>query len=236
MIPKVQIRVWYVLIFAFVVVWCPIVASAQAEFPSTDAFVKSVVKEKSDVSVEAKGDLNGDGLADWAGVVRREKGDFQSTYQLYVLLQLTGGSYRVAETSTEAEIPGMGCCWVEDLRIARSSIFVQNNAKTAATMEAATHQFKLQRGQWRLIGVRIYYIDHSTDISTDTDVNLLTGLVIEKKQKGERRPTTTRRTKKFALRLLKDFDFLNGFGIDELGALPYESMPQRSTNRTQKVL
>ena len=217
MIPKLQNSAWYVLISALVVVWCSIAASAQAEFPSTDAFAKSVVKEKSDLSVEAKGDLNGDGLPDWAGVVRREKGDFQSTYQLYVLLRSTGGGYRVAETSTEADIPGMGCCWVEDLRIARSSIYIQNNAKTAATMEAATHQFKLYGGQWRLIGVRIYYIDHSANTSTETDVNLLTGLVIEKKQKGERRPTTTRRSKKFGVRLLKDFDFLNGFGIDELG-------------------
>ena len=217
MIPKRQNSAWYVLISALVGVLGPMVASAQTEFPSTDAFVKSVVTGKSDLSVEAKGDLNGDGLVDWAGVIRREKGDFLSTYQLYVLLRTSGGGYRVAETSTEAEIPGMGCCWVEDLRIARSSIYIQNNAKTAATMEAATHQFKLHGGQWRLIGVKIYYIDHSSNTSTETDVNLLTGLVIEKKQKGERRPTTTRRSKKFALRLLKDFDFLNGFGIDELG-------------------
>lgn len=217
MISKRQNSAWYVFISALIVLWCAIPATAQDEFPSSGAFVKSILKAKSDLSTEAKGDLNGDGLADWAGVVRREKGDFLSTYQLYVLLRSPGGGYRVAETSTEAEIPGMGCCWVEDLRIARSSIYIQNNAKTAATMEAATHQFKLHRGQWRLIGVRIYYIDHSTDISTETDVNLLTGLVIEKKQKGERRPTTTRRSKKFALRLLKDFDFLNGFGIDELG-------------------
>ena len=205
------------IISTLVVFWCPIAATAQTEFPSPDAFVKSILKGKSDLSTEAKGDLNGDGLADWAGVVRREKGDFLSTYQLYVLLRQPNSGYRVTETSTEAEIPGMGCCWVEDLRIARSSIYIQNNAKTAATMEAATHQFKLSQGQWRLIGVRIYYLDHSSNTSTDTDVNLLTGLVIEKKQKGERRPTTTRRSKKFALRLLKDFDFLNGFGIDELG-------------------
>jgi hypothetical protein len=111
----------------------------------------------------------------------------------------------------------MGCCWVEDLRIGRSSIYIQNNAKTAVTMEAATHQFKLYQGQWRLIGVRIYYIDHSSDTSTDTDINLLTGLVIEKKQKGERRPLIKKRNVKFGLHLLKDFDFLNGFGIEELG-------------------
>ena len=84
-------------------------------------------------------------------------------------------------------------------------------------MEAATHQFKLYGGKWRLLGVRIYYFDHSSQSSTDTDINLLTGLVIEKKQKGKRKPVITRRNVKFAVRLLKDFDFLNGFGIDELG-------------------
>ena len=210
-------RLHILILSALVVLSCPIAATAQVEFPSTDVFLKSILEGKSSLSTEARGDLNGDRLADWAGVVRREKGDFLATYQLYVLLRLPGGGYRVAEKSTEAEIPGMGCCWVEDLRIGRSSIYIQNNAKTAVTMEAATHQFKLHHGQWRLIGVRIYYIDHSADTSTETDVNLLTGAVIEKKQKGERRPAITRRSKKFALRLLKDFDFLNGFGIDELG-------------------
>ena len=206
----------YLLVLStLVVLCCPIAATAQSVFPSTDDFLKSILTGKSKLSVEAKGDLNGDGLADWAGVVQREKSDILSTNQLYVLLREAKGGYRVAETSTEASIPGMGCCWVEDLRIARLSIYIQNNAKTAATMEAATHQFKLYQGQWRLLGVRIYHIDHSSDISTDTDVNLLTGLVVEKKQKGERRPATTRRRKKFALRLLKDFDFFNGFGIDE---------------------
>ena len=195
-------------------------ASAQGEFPSTDAFLKSVLNDKSTLSTEARGDLNGDGLEDWSGVIRREKGGFLSTYQLYVLLRQGGGSYRVAEKSTEAEIPGMGCCWVEDLRIGRSSIYIQNNAKTAATMEAATHQFKLYKGQWRLIGVTIYYTDHSSNTTTDTDVNLLTGVVIEKKQRGKRPQTVTRKTKKFGVRLLKDFDFLNGFGIEELGEQP----------------
>jgi len=195
----------------------PLTAIAQSEFPTPEAFIKSVSNEKSTVDEQARGDLNGDGLADWAGVVRREKDGFSSTYQLYVLLREPGGGYRVAETSTEAQIPGMGCCWVEELRISRSSIYIQNNAKTAATIEAATHQFKLHKGQWRLIGVKIYYVDQSSDTATDTEVNLLTGLVIEKKQKGERRPTVTRRSKKFGLHLLKDFDFLNGFGIEELG-------------------
>ena len=107
----------------------------------------------------------------------------------------------------------MGCCWVEDLRISRSSIYIQNNAKTAVTMEAATHQFKLYKGEWRLIGIRVYYIDHSADTSTDTDMNVLTGTVIEKTQKGDGKATVRRRNKKFGVYLLKDFDFLNTFGL-----------------------
>ena len=42
-------------------------------------------------------------------------------------------------------------------------------------------------------------------------------LVIEKAQKGNRRPLIKKRNVKFGVRLLKDYDFINGFGIEELG-------------------
>lgn len=189
-------------------------AHAQDNFSSPEAFVKSISTGGAQLSLKARGDLNGDGLADWAGVIRRQRPDESPTYQLYVLLRQRQGGYSLAEKSIEEEIPGMGCCWAEDLRITRSSIYIQNNAKDASTMEAATHQFKLYNGVWRLIGLRIYLVDHSSDVSTETDMNLLTGAVIEKKQKGENRPTTKRRNKKFATYLLKDFDFSNGFGAE----------------------
>ena len=80
-------------------------------------------------------------------------------------------------------------------------------------MEAATHQFKLYKNEWRLIGVKIYFVDHSTDMSTETDMNLLTGAVIEKKWRGERSLSTKQRKKVFGRFLLKDFDFFNGFGV-----------------------
>lgn len=193
---------------------CPFAASAQTDFASIDAFLKATLKGGDQLSVQAKGDLNGDGLEDWAGVIQRGETGSAPTYQLYVLLRSGGSGFRVAEKSKEAPIPGMGCCWVENLEIKRSSIFIQNNAKTASTMEAATHQFKLQRGEWRLVGVRIYSIDQSTDTSTETDMNLLTGAVIEKKQKGERKPAASNRRKKFSTFFLKDYDFYNGFGIE----------------------
>ena len=200
-----------------IILWCPFATAAtQADFSSLDAFLKSTLKGEDRVNIEARGDLNGDGLEDWAGVIHRQNPNSLPTYQLYVLLRLSQGGYRIAEKSKEEEIAGTGCCWVENLEINRSSIYIQNNAKTASTMEAATHQFKLYRGEWRLIGVRIYYTDLSPDApaTTDTDINLLTGSVIEKRQKGENKPMTKSRHKKIATYLLKDFDFSNGFGTE----------------------
>jgi hypothetical protein len=203
-------------LIALVILFYPLNAKAQNDFPDIDAFLKATLKNEDQLSVQAKGDLDGDGLEDWVGVIHGQKPDSRPTYQLYVLLRLAQGGYRIGEKSKEEEIPGMGCCWLEDLRISRASIFVQNNAKTATTMEAATHQFKLYKGEWRLIGVKIYYDDHTPGARStkDTDMNLLTGTVIEKKQKGSRKPVIKRRQKKFATYLLKDFDFFNGFGTE----------------------
>jgi len=79
-------------------------------------------------------------------------------------------------------------------------------------MEAATHQFKLHKGEWRLVGVRIYYTDLQSTRTTETNMNLLTGSVREMKKKGARKPTTRRWRKSFPTYLLKDFEFTNMFG------------------------
>lgn len=202
---------------ALVILSCPFSTTAQVDFSSVDAFLKSTLKGEDRLSIGTKGDLNGDGLADWAGVLHRQQADSSPTYQLYVLLRLRQGGYRVAEKSIEEEIPGAGCCWVEDLRIRRSSIYIQNNAKTASVMEAVTHQFKLYKGEWRLVGVRSYHTDFSPDApaTVDTDMNLLTGLVIEKRQEGDNKPATKSRRKRFATYLLKDFDFSIRFGNEQ---------------------
>jgi len=188
---------------------CPLPISAQDTFRNLDSFLKSTLTSQSVVNEAARGDLNGDGLVDWAGVIHRRPKDASPTYQLYVLLRLRGGSFEVAEKSIEEEIPGMGCCWLESLDIRRGSIYVQNNAKTASVMEAVTHQFKLHRGEWRLVGITSYYTDQGPESpgTKDTKMNFLSGLVIEKSQKGNRKPATRNRRTKFSTHLLKDFDF-----------------------------
>lgn len=190
-------------------------AFAQDTFPGIDAFLKSL-KQGEKLSAQAKGDLNGDGTEDWVGVIHSQRVDEAPTYQLFVLLRASDGSNRIGVKTQPAEIPGMGCCWMEDLNIRRGSIYVQNNAKDVSTMEAATHQFKLHRGDWRLVGVRVSLTDHTPEapMTIDTDINVLTGLVIEKTQKADNRPTSRRRHKKFSTPLLKDFDFSPRFGIE----------------------
>jgi hypothetical protein len=201
------------IVWALAILCCPFSAVAQVDFPGLDVFLKSIVKGEDKVILEASGDLNGDGLKDWAGVINRQKSKLSRTDQLYVLLRRREGGYRLAEKSAEEDIGGMGCCWVENLKIDRSSIYLQTNAKSVSTMEATTHQFRLYKGAWRLIGIRIYYIDLSSDTDTETHMNLLTGSVIEKKKKGKNKPRISSRRKEFAIHLLKDFDFLNEFGI-----------------------
>ncbi|HWN09521.1 MAG TPA: hypothetical protein VNO50_09690 [Pyrinomonadaceae bacterium] len=187
----------------------PLSLSAQERFRSLDAFLKSTLKAEDGLNGAARGDLNSDGLLDWAGVIHRRPADASPTYQLYVLLRQRGGGFQVAEKSIEEEIPGMGCCWVEHLEIRRGSIYVQNNAKTATVMEAVTHQFKLHEGLWRLVGIKSYYTDHGPESpgTRDTQMNLLTGLVIEKSRKGNRKPANRSRRQNFETYLLKDFDF-----------------------------
>ena len=189
---------------------------AQENFRSVEAFLKATLREGEQLSNSAKGDLNGDATEDWVGVIHNRPENGAPTYQLFLLVREADGGYRLAAQTEKAEIPGMGCCWLEDLSIRRGSIFIQNNAKTAATMEAATHQFKWYKGEWRLVGVTIYLTDHTpgAESTTDTDMNVLTGLVIEKHQKGDNRPRSIRRTKKFPVAYLRDFDFLNGFGTE----------------------
>jgi len=202
------------ILSTLVILWCPCSTTAQVDFANIDAFLKATLKGEDQVSFQAKGDLNGDGLEDWAGVIHRQQTDSSPTDQLYVLLRLSEGGYHIAEKSKQEEIPGTGCCYVEDLEIRGSSIYIQDNIKADGAMNAVTHQFKLYQGKWRLVGIKIYRTDFNPTVPAeiDTDMNLLTGSVIEKRQKGDNKPVSRRRRKKFATYLLKDFDFSNTFG------------------------
>jgi hypothetical protein len=181
-------------------------------YPDLKVFKEVYMQKNFPMEFEAEGDLNGDGLKDWAGLIQRKLEDadepwMSESLQLYLLLQQKNGGYKIAEKSNETELGGLGGTYFENLEIKNSSVYLQINSKGADYVEPHFYQFKLYKGEWRLIGYRTFHLEISADDSVETDRNLLTGAVIVKKQKGEAKPVVRQSSKKFPKFLLKDFDF-----------------------------
>jgi hypothetical protein len=176
-----------------------------------------------DISLlDAKGDLNGDGREDWAGLIQRKKEprfredgrDTAQTVQLYVLFRQPQGHFVVAARSKESGTFGLGGLYFEELRIEGSSLYLQLNS---GAKYRSISQFKLYRGEWRLIGWDEMEItsEPSDEVfkSSRKDRNLLTGMVIESRQTDERTRIIRRYKKAFPRVLLRDFDL---YGSDAI--------------------
>lgn len=192
-------------------------------FESVEAFLKSALKSNDRLFDEVKGDLNGDGFEDWAGMIEREKTEIAEnaqtstfkTSQIYILFGQNQRGYRLAAKSKEEKYSEGNGALYEGMEIKNSSLYLTLGNKTYGTHEVTTYQFKLDKANWRLIGVRVFYLVLESDKTIETDMNLLTGAIIEKRQTGERKPSVKRRYKKFPVYLFKDFDFyLEDFHFD----------------------
>ncbi len=188
--------------------------SVEQPADSVEAFLKTVLKPDDRVEIEAKGDINGDGVADWAGVIHRkkdpplvEKGiEADSAEQLYLLLGQRQGGYLVAEKSKETGIFGVVNAYIENLEIRHSSLFLQVNS---GSMFYTVSQFRFYRGEWRLVGLKeTQNITPSVGEYHTTDRNLLTGTVFETWGRDDRKPRVKSYRKKFRRVLLKDFDLM----------------------------
>ena len=188
--------------------------ATSAQFKSESDFLASIPASNANQSRVTKGDLTGDGRSDIAILVAIGDDVSDRTQKLVVLVQENNGLYRIAASSAQTQSVGMGCCWVEWLEIKRGSIFIQNNAKTACNIEAATHQFKLHNGTWRLIGLKIIYYEHCAEpqVTTTQDFNLLTGKTIYTYEKEGKKPTVRLTKGRPSFYSLTDYDFYNGFG------------------------
>jgi len=186
----------------------------QVYFKNDSDFLASVADANANQSRVAKGDLNGDGRGDLVILLVSGEDMSDRTQKLVVLVQNVDELYSVAASSAPTPLVGMGCCWVEWLEIKRGSVFIQNNAKTACNIEAATHQFKLHQGAWRLIGLKIVYYEHCAEpqVTRTRDFNLLTGKAVYTSETEGKKPEVRIKSGRSTSYFLSDYDFYNGFG------------------------
>jgi len=182
------------------------------EYPSVKEFLESnQSKRGAGVSVSAKGDLNGDGLEDFAVVLWDTEPDYlggRELSTLYVLIKdKETGNFRVDGISGEGEIHNSNCCYVEDLEIKNSSVYLQINAKDHGSVTATTYQFGQDGQPWRLSSIKKFFLKIEEDDSTETLMNMLTGEVKATRKKGSGEPTITQKQGEFDEFYLHDFRF-----------------------------
>ncbi len=154
------------------------------------------------------GDLTGQGTKDWAGVVHRlvppaeakaaseadpdARDDPLGGWQIVVFLQQPDGHHRLAVASPPFSWDcGTSRCWMEDMHIARQSVFVQRIWQWHGCWDNVLFQFKARQGGWPLIGVNAnsdetpYPDDGGPSVSQVTDWNRITGDVVVTRTVGK---------------------------------------------------
>jgi hypothetical protein len=181
-------------------------------FESVDDFLQSVdvpagMPHQAD-SIGVYGDLGGPQHHDWAGIVlvrdttqcisckRKQKlAEANPTAQLFVLMQEENGKYDLVAKSAQIEPDSAGT-----VKLARQSLFINGEHYNSLGGAAYRNQFKLYKGQWRLVGATFHYakpyasddgsggrIYDDADAS-DIDRNVLTGTITIKSRPHGKRP------------------------------------------------
>ena len=191
-------------------------ANSVSKFDSMDDFLQKASLNNQAVSFRL-GDLNNDGLEDWAGILSKDRGDDPPLIRLVVLIKLRNGSYVESASSMEVEdnfrFSGSSAF---DFDIKNSSIYLETTGRTCCTASSTVFQFKLHNGLWRLVGKRtssgntVSGEDDNDDISQTEDTNMLTGLTISTVVRGKKK-RERRRINKWPTYLLKDFNFSGNY-------------------------
>lgn len=163
-------------------------------YPSVEAFLKSLSKEEATVSVGGVtalnnfGDLTGSGRRDWADVVYIDSIDgWWRTRQVVILTQNTDGRYTVAALGPEEPADGgTGHHSLDSVQVNQGSVFVSWSWNWHGCSGDSIQRIKLYNNQWRLIGADFHQSnaietsDGGYDIGDSASMshNLLTGRVV----------------------------------------------------------
>ncbi len=193
------------------------VSNAHAETTTASTSYGSVSdflhKTNSQLRVELKGDLNSDGLEDWAGVVFRETDEENNIHiKLVILTRSPDGRYVASVSTKEAEDQKNGSDWW-DVEIKKSSIYINLHGKTCCEYSSTMYQFSFYKNIWRLVGIESNRSNLEELSSEKISINMITGdgIYISEDGKGKRKM----RHKKLSneIFLLKDFDFTSSYGL-----------------------
>lgn len=161
--------------------WASTPVRAFADVPS---YLRSLPNSETGEADGVWGELSVKGQNDWAGVVFSHE-DLTRFRQIVVLSKGSDGKYRVI-TDTEREeatTGGTGRHFIDGISIGKRSLFVTSSWNWHGCAGNASHQYRLDKGQWRLIGANfrrhnaLQGLDGETnDIKDEAtiDVNLLT--------------------------------------------------------------
>lgn len=160
-------------------------ASPLANYASVSDFLKTYADVETKEEEGVWGDLDGVGGLDWAGLVYFKDEEMRMR-QIVVLTRGEGDGFVVSGRSEAMSADGgTGQHYVEGISIDRRSVFVDSGWHWHGCGGSATHQFRQQEGQWRLIGAEFQRHTARTDKDGGIDVgdeanisvNVLTGRV-----------------------------------------------------------
>jgi len=180
------------------------------------------------------GDLTGHQTLDWAGIAWRAAdnvgvaSDERGPGRLYIFLEGPEATHRpVARSQPLSTQCGTARCWLEELRIARQSVYVTWATSWHGCFDRSTSQFKRVGDRWRLVGVRREsredpYGDDDLTPSREVivDRNALTGDTIVSVSIHDRHTMVRHMKIDAPSRWLEDYSLDLDFGVPHSRAIP----------------
>jgi hypothetical protein len=188
-------------------------------FADIPAFLKTLPSGENQEAGGVWGELSMAGRRDWASLVHfnTSEGRFR---QIVVLSKGDDGRYRlISDTEPELVSGGTGQHFIENIAIAKRSLFIASSWHWHSCWGGATHQYRLAHGEWRLIGAKFHRgakfpAGDETDSAIDRveiDANLLTGdVVVKYRPSGGKSEEMHSKEKPKGTLLLKDYSDEDG--------------------------